>query len=133
MFRHAVFSLAGLVVLAGSLCAQTGVGQIQGTVKDATGAVLPGAPVGLERVQTENKFLTTTSGIGFFVFPSLPAGEYRLTVTMPGMQKWEGQVLLRVGQQAVVDPTLQVERAAEQVTVVGDVTPLVTTDRKSVV
>jgi hypothetical protein len=60
------------------LPAQTGVAQIQGTVTDATGALIPGAPVALEHVQTGNSFQTATNEIGFFVFPSLLPGEYRL-------------------------------------------------------
>ena len=34
-----------LSLLAAALCAQTGVGQIQGTVSDASGAVVPNASV----------------------------------------------------------------------------------------
>jgi hypothetical protein len=127
MLKRFLLPIFGFALLAATLRAQTGVGQIQGTVIDASGAAVPNAAVALEHVQTANKFQTTTSGTGFFVFPSLQTGEYRLTVTSAGMQQWQGQVLLQVGQQAVVNPSLQVARAAEQVTVAGDVTPLVTT------
>jgi hypothetical protein len=119
--------LVSLIVSAGALLAQTGLGRVQGTVTDATGAILPNAVVTLTHIQTDNQFQTVSSDVGFYIFPSLQAGEYRIAVTAPGLQKWEGQTILRVGQQAVVDPVLQVARSAEQVTVVGDVTPLLTT------
>jgi hypothetical protein len=43
------------------------------------------------------------------------------------MQKWQGEVTLQLGQQAVVDPDMKVAAAANEVTVVGDVSPLLTT------
>ena len=113
--------------ISGAAYGQTGVGQIQGTVADSSGAIVPNASVTLHRVQTGEDFATTTSGTGSFTFPTLRAGEYQIAVSMPGMKKWEGQVSLQVGQTAVVDPALSVANVAEQVTIAGDVTPLVTT------
>src|SRR5688572_8198323 len=107
-----------LVVFVPLVSAQTGVAQLQGTVSDATGALIPGAPVALQHVQTGNSFKTTTNEIGFFVFPPLQVGEYRLTVDFVGMDKWQGQVVLQVGQRAVVNPVLQVGRVTQAVSVV---------------
>src|SRR5260370_12779845 len=118
--------LLSTLLFAAALRAQTGVGQIQGTVNDASGAVIPNASVSLQHVQTANKFDTKTSSVGFFVFPSLQSGDYKLTISAPGLQKWEGQVLLRVGQQSVVNASLEVSRAAQHVPVGGDVPQLVT-------
>ena len=49
---------------AAGLLAQTGAGQIQGTITDATGAVVPRAAVTLENVKTENRFQAVTSEVG---------------------------------------------------------------------
>ena len=106
---------------------QTGTGQIQGTVTDASGAVIPVATVTLENPQTGVKVDTTTNSQGTFVFPTVLAGDYKLIVAAPGLQKWEGLATLRAGQQAVINAALQVAQATEQVTVVGNVTQLVTT------
>ncbi len=127
MLKRVLFTVSVFSLLTAICPGQTGVGQIQGTVSDSTGAVVPGAAVELEQVQTSNKFQTMTSDVGFYVFPSLPTGEYRVSVSSAGMQRWEGQVQLPLGQQAVVNATLQVATAANEVTVAGDVTPLVTT------
>ena len=78
MLKRLVASLAGYVILAAAAYAQTGVGQIQGTVSDPSGAVVPNAAVVLTNVQTENRFQTTTSEAGSYVFPSLVPGEYSL-------------------------------------------------------
>src|SRR5690349_18160772 len=120
MINRALLWAAMGLVLAATGYGQTGVGQIQGTVSDPTGAVIPGAAVDLDQVQTSNKFHTMTSDVGFYVFPSLPPGEYRVSVSATGMQRWEGQVQLQLGQQAVVNAPLLVAGAAEQVTVAGD-------------
>src|SRR4051794_14151725 len=125
MFRAVLFSLACMLSVSASGLAQTGAAQIQGTVADTSGAVIPTAVVTLTNPQTGNRLETTTSAAGAFVFPSLQTGEYKLTVSAPGLQKWEGEATLRAGQQAVINATLQVAQAAEQVTVVGDVTQLV--------
>src|SRR5207245_1873521 len=94
MLKRVLLSTSfSLVLFATALRAQTGVGQIQGTVNDASGAVIPNASVSLQHVQTANRFDTTTSSVGFFVFPSLQSGDYKLTISAPGLQKWEGQVL----------------------------------------
>jgi hypothetical protein len=127
MRKQVIALTACFVLLVAGLQAQTGAGQIQGTVRDASGAVVPGAAVTLEHVQTKSKFQSTSSDVGFFVFPSLQTGEYILTVASTGMEIWQGQVILPVGQQAVVDPSLKVASVAGEVTVAGDVTPIVTT------
>src|SRR5687767_13348105 len=115
-----------------TLAGQTGVGQIQGTVNDASGSVVPQASVTLEHLRTDIRFETKTNEVGFYVFPSLQLGAYKLTVNAPGMQRWQGDVVITVGQRAVVNVALQIGRAAEQITVAGDVTPLVTTTTPTV-
>jgi hypothetical protein len=60
------------------------------------------------------------------VFPSVPAGNYTITAELQGFQKFEGKLVLRVGQEATVDMTLAVATAAVEVTV-ADTTPVVET------
>jgi hypothetical protein len=128
MSKKAFFSFFFVSFLAVAASrAQTGLGQIQGTVTDATGAVLPNAEVTLRHVQTGEDFKTTTTSVGSFVFPSLRAGDYQITAFAPGLTRWQGKVVLGVGQTAVVNPSLAVASVTETVTVAGDVTPLLTT------
>lgn len=108
--------------------AQTGAGQIQGVVSDSTGAVIPNAAVSLDNAATGSKLDTTTSSAGAYLFPTLQPGEYKLTISAAGLQRWEGTTTVRAGQQAVVNASLQVAQATEQVTVVGNVTQLLTTN-----
>ena len=127
MSKYGLLFLLAVLLAATSLAAQTGVGQIQGTVRDATGAVVPNASITLVQTQTGRELHTTSSAAGFFVFPTLRPGDYLVTVSVPGMKKWEGKVSLEVGQEAAINPELSVATLTEQITVVGDVTPLVTT------
>jgi len=119
--------LITVLVSAIAVFAQTGAGKIQGTVRDATGAVMPGAQVDAMHLQTARKVETTTNEAGFYVFPAQTIGNYKLTVRAAGMQTWEGELILQAAQTAVVDPVLAVGATATEITVAGDVTPLITT------
>ena len=132
MSKRVFLSITLLMLVSVAVYAQTGVAQVQGVATDASGAVIPNAAVTLANTQTGIKFETTTNEAGLFLFPSLQTGEYKLTVSAPGLQKWEGQATLRAGQQAVINAALQVAQATEQVTVVGNVTQLVTTNSPTI-
>src|SRR5579872_3925004 len=115
------------LVLAVSLHAQTGAGSIQGTVTDSSGSVIPNARVAAIQTETGNRFDTVSNQSGFFIFPSAQPGKYRVTAESQGLEKWAGDLLLQTGQQAVINPVLKVGGTATEITVAGDVTPLVTT------
>ena len=116
-----------VLLLCVPVWSQTGTGTIQGTVRDSSSAVIPGATVKAVHVDTSRAYQTQTNEIGFYLFPSVLMGKYTLSIASAGMEPWQGELLLQVGQRAVVDATLKVGAAATQVTVAGDVTPLVTT------
>jgi len=69
--------LISLFVLAVNLGGQTGTGDIQGTVKDASGALLPGAKVAIVHTQTSRQYTTTSTELGFYIFPSVQPGRFR--------------------------------------------------------
>src|SRR5262249_43034027 len=118
---------SSLLVLASLAWTQTGTGHIQGTVRDATGAVLPGARITVTHTQTSRQYTTTSTEVGFYLFPSVQMGQYQIPVEAPGMETWKAELTLQVGQTAEVNPTLKVGATATEVTVAGDVTPLLTT------
>jgi hypothetical protein len=78
--------LASLLVMAGTLKAQTATGQITGTVKDPSGAVMPGVKVTLTSQLTAMTREVTTSASGDYVFPLLPVGVYSVTAEKQGFQ-----------------------------------------------
>src|SRR5437879_5100536 len=70
----------------------TGNGVIQGTVKDATGAVIAATQITVENVARSQKQTTTTNEVGFYLFPALQLGDYVLSAEAAGMQAWQGQL-----------------------------------------
>lgn len=107
--------------------AQTGMGKIQGTVNDASGAIVPGAKVSATHVLTARQYNTTTNEVGFYIFPAVQNGQYAVTIEAAGMETFKGEFLLQTGQTAVVDVVLKVGATTTEVTVVADAAPLVTT------
>jgi carboxypeptidase family protein len=120
------FLLAAFLIA--TLCwSQTGTGNIQGTVQDTSGAVVPKAKVTLVHVATNRQYDTETNDVGFYLVPSIGLGDYQLTVTSAGMQTWKGQLRLLAGQTVEVGVTLTPGSTATTIEVAGDVAPLVTT------
>ena len=110
-----------------SVTAQTGVGKIQGTVKDASGAVVPGAAVVATHTRTARDFKTVTNEVGIYIFPAVQIGPYAIRVETPGMETFKGEFLLQSGDTAVVDAVLRVGNTTTEVTVQASAAPLVTT------
>ena len=79
----AVCCLLAVVFIASPLHAQFS-GAIEGSVTDQSGAAVPGANVVLTGADTGVAHSTVTSGEGYFRFPSLAPGGYKLTVTAQG-------------------------------------------------
>ena len=115
----------GIVVLLGmfsaaSLHAQD-TGDITGTVRDNTGAVIPGAEVKINGTAGGIERDTTTNVDGDYSEAGLPGGTYNLTITAKGFKTFLGKgVVLRIGQKARVDATLAVGDVATEVVVQGE-------------
>ena len=97
---------------------------LQGTVSDATGGVLPGATVTVANVETGLVRTAVADQEGRYRVPALPPGTYRVSAVLDGfaVSTREGLVLV-LGQLAAVDFALTVA-GGESVTVT-DVGPLV--------
>jgi Carboxypeptidase regulatory-like domain len=91
---------------------------INGTVKDATGAVLPGASVLLTNKDTGVNQLATTNTSGIYVIPNVRPGTYTLVVNKSGFESAkESQVVLQVNQAATFNFSLPVGTLVDVVTV----------------
>src|SRR5438093_4586455 len=78
--------LAAVLGVAATARAQTATGQITGTVKDATGAVVPGATVTVTSELTGSRLEATTGRDGNFIIPLLPVSSYSLTAPLQGLR-----------------------------------------------
>lgn len=81
-----VATLAILLGLSGELFAQSSTAQINGTLADATGAVVPGADVSATNQDTGLTRETTTNASGDYTFPLLPVGPYTVEARSEGFQ-----------------------------------------------
>ena len=91
--------------------AQTATCVIRGTVQDSTGAVLTQVHVRLIDEARNQEREQTTNEEGFFEFPALPLGNYRVEVEHPQFKKGviDG-VALQVAETKNLRVTLQVDR-----------------------
>ena len=128
--RFALLVLVVALFLPATAWPQASSSTVRGTVTDQAQAVVPKATVTLTNTATSVARTTTTNEAGLYVFPGVTPGPYHVTVEFPGMQRFEGALTVQVQQDATVDVVLHVAQAATTVEV-QDVTPMVSTDRKS--
>lgn len=96
-------------------------GQIEGTVTDQTGAAVPNAKVSINSKDTGFTRETTSDQTGFYRFPLLPLGNYRVTAEANGFKKLTRDgITLTTGQSATINLQLAPGAVSESVTVTGD-------------
>jgi hypothetical protein len=94
LFRIAdLFLMLALVltmfgVLSVDALAQRFDGSIRGTVKDVSGAIVPGATVTALNQASGTKSETITSSAGIFIFPNLITGSYTISVQTTGFKSF---------------------------------------------
>jgi hypothetical protein len=100
---------------------------IEGTVFDPSGLVTPGATVTLVNTDTGVSQTAATNAAGYYRFPALPAGQYRLRIELQGFKTIaQDNIRLAAAEIKTLNVRLEVGSTAESVTVTGTV-PLVET------
>ena len=90
------------------LHAQADTGSIQGTIRDQSGAVFPGAKVILTNEGTNLTITVTAGGDGSYIFSPIKIGIYAVSGEAPGFAKAvQSHITLNLQQQLVVDLTLK--------------------------
>jgi len=113
-----LLGMAPVPVLAQS---QATNGSIEGTIVDASGAVLPGVTVIVTNVDTGADRVVITNEKGLFRAPLLPLGNYKVRAELQGFKRFEKTgINVSVGETAVVNATLSVGQVTEVVNVSGD-------------
>jgi Carboxypeptidase regulatory-like domain len=93
-------------------------GTIAGAVQDATGAALPGATVTVRQLETGATRTLTTGSDGRFYAPSVPVGNYAVSVRRDGFQANEQSgISLAIGQSVQLSFVLGVERVKQEIVV----------------
>ncbi|MCE2541427.1 MAG: TonB-dependent receptor plug domain-containing protein [Acidobacteria bacterium] len=116
MKRSIGLALAAAMLAPGPAGAQEP-GTISGTVRDATGFILPGVTVEAQDAAGVGQ-VTFTDGTGQFTFPGLAPGSYELTFTLPGFNAPAQVVEVSAGATAMLDVEMDI-LLQETVAVVG--------------
>jgi hypothetical protein len=119
------FLALGVATLAfcAPLLAQQTLGAITGTVKDSSGAVVPGATVKARNIATNLEVSEQSQTNGSYTVQNIPIGTYELIFTKAGFQREvHTQVLVNSDRTTTVDSTLQVGAVSSTVEVTS--TPL---------
>src|ERR1700688_3730710 len=121
-----VILLARLAPAAGQTQITTAV--IEGTVVDASGAVLPGVAVEVRNVETNLTRTLVTDQAGRFVALQIPPGHYTVTDTLAGFATLvQENVLVTVGEAVRLNQAMKLSALAETVTVTTQAATVETT------
>src|SRR5204862_3638983 len=115
---HIIFSTVLIILFSAvSIWAQA-TAQISGTVKDQTGAVLPGVEITATQTDTGIARTTVTNETGSYVLPILALGPYKLEAALHGFRTFvQTGIVLQVNSSPVINPVLEVGQVSEQVEV----------------
>ncbi len=114
------------IVLVGTptVSAQVDRAELEGTVTDASGSVIPGAILKVLAVDTGLTVEQKTNPRGYYRFPGLAVGKYSVTTTARGFKtKIVEDVIVRVGQTRTLDVELAVGGIDEKVEVKATTAP----------
>src|SRR5918999_4721972 len=121
-----------LVLLVATSAWAQATAQINGTVTDTSGGVLPGATVTAIQTDTGFRREMVTDAEGSFTLTNLPIGPYRLEASLSGFRTFsQTDIVLEIGSNPVIPVTLQLGELAETVSVEASA-PLVETRNQAV-
>lgn len=121
---------AALILTVPTAKAQTSSATLDGTVLDASDAVVPGADVTLINQASGDTRSAVSNSLGFFNFSAVPPGNYTLKVSRQGFASWEGRdITLSSGDHRNVSAIrLKIGATSETVVIEATNTPITPTD-----
>jgi hypothetical protein len=132
------FLLRGILLLVLVLCiassvhAQSTFGSIVGTVRDASGAVVPGAIVTATSKGTSAQRTVKSDGSGDFTLSNIEIGSYSLTVTAAGFEKYSlPEIAITARESRHIDATLKLGSESQTVEVQETAQNVITTEVSS--
>src|SRR5262245_16282190 len=123
MHRQKMYRLFGVLIsilICSAAWAQT-TAQMSGTIKDQTGAVLPGAEVTVTQTDTGLTRNAVTDETGSYVLTNLPVGPYKFEAALPGFRTYvQTGIVLQVNSNPAINAVLEVGQITDQVEVQAD-------------
>lgn len=130
-YRTMHIGLTALILFArmGTIHAQTASGSVSGTVRDASGGVLPGVSVSAKNLETGAVRTAMTDAGGSFQILSVPAADYAVEAALAGFRtETRAPITVTLSAAAVVNFDLVVGGVTQDVTVNGEAAAVNTTD-----
>ena len=122
--RSQLVRACGLLVFASLLATwafgQSEAGSITGTIRDTSGAVVPGATVTAKSVTTGAERTTQAGNIGQYNIPGLTPGIYEVTVSSGSFAPFNTRTEVTVGGTTTIDAQLAVGKELTTVEVVAE-------------
>ena len=107
---------------------QTATTSLRGTIKDPSGALVPGAKITIVDKTIGTTFSAVADNAGNYAFPQIPPARYTITATAAGFGDQSKTAELLVNQPATINFDLTVQATAETVDVSASAQTLNTTD-----
>ncbi|MGH9356302.1 MAG: carboxypeptidase regulatory-like domain-containing protein, partial [Terriglobia bacterium] len=127
--RQILFAAAMLLMSGALACSQTVSGNIFGTVLDPSGAVVPGVKIIATSVQTGAVRSATSSSLGTYQLPGVPAGVYNVQASVRGFKSVvRNGVVVTVGANISVDFSLAIGQPLQTLQVTGAAPQIETTN-----
>ena len=121
MDRAGIALLAIVVLVFLPVCARAQTASITGTVKDATGAVVPQTTITAQNVATNAPRTVATDESGIYRITNLAPGTYDVRIEKPGFKSLEfSQITLTVDHVQNLDATLNVSTVEAKAKVTGE-------------
>ncbi|HTU44412.1 MAG TPA: carboxypeptidase regulatory-like domain-containing protein [Bryobacteraceae bacterium] len=116
--KGSILRAVSAVLMASALSWASVGGRIEGTVTDASGAVIQRATVAATNIGTGVTKTTMTGDSGGYAFPLLPVGRYRIEVSFPHFASYtRNDVVVDANSSLVIDAALQSGQRSETITV----------------
>jgi hypothetical protein len=130
ILKRFVYCLYFVILLLAATTSWAGTGgSVSGTVKDATGAVIPDAIVSATNVTTGVQDQVATNGRGFYSFPELPVGLYTMAIKKTGFKlSQHTAVTIATNSTLTIDAVLEVGKTSDAVTVIDNAVRAETSD-----
>jgi hypothetical protein len=104
---------------------------IEGAVTDPSGGIVPEAQVTLVNVDTGVSQTAKTNSAGYYSFPTLPPGKYKITVSAKGFSSvTQENITLGASETRTISFALKVGEVSETVTVSSEPAPVQSSEAK---
>lgn len=132
LFRTCLLTLGAVLCATAWTGAQSTTARLVGTIRETTGAVVPGVTVTATNLDTGLTRVAVTNEQGDYVVPTLPVGRYEVAAELSGFKRVvQSPVPLDVDQTARVDLLLELGELTETVEVTGGA-PIVNSETSSI-